>query len=66
MTGIAIDYDARDRALGPSVDLVIPEHWTLVLNPECVLTLEDWIHLRKIEASGSLDFWLDKSEDIYE
>lgn len=59
-----------DYELGATLEFprgpIVPERWTLSINPECLLTRQDWIHLRTIEASGSLDFWRDPEEDIYD
>ena len=50
----------------PTAEPPLPARWTIRYNPRVFLSEEDWDHLRKVEASGGLDFWLEEGEDIYD
>ena len=44
----------------------LPKGWRLVVNWKALLTEADWEQARRVEASGSLNDWLDPREDVYE
>lgn len=62
-----IDDDVKARAV-PDVPIehVLPDMWSLSYNAEAFLTPDDWQHARRLELSGSLDFWLNEDENVFD
>ena len=65
MSSLAAELEAAPQAVQPR-EMIAPENWVWTLNWKAFMTEEDWAQASMVERSGSLDDWLDPSEDIYE